>query len=178
MTEIVGSNNLDNKSPSNQFQKDIESTDFSMDLSNYKEMLELSNKIPKWNKIFDALKNISRYIIVKNVARRDHLMKYCRDCTVKFVFDTINHHTNHNRKRKIQSQILGGVSRICKAVICRCSDFFLAKKEENETALKVRMDAHQSTELRRECGGKYSMRNKAKHCITKKHLTFCPESKK
>jgi len=173
--------NLENKSHSNTIQENIELTDIAMDLGNYiqSSQLELSKKIPKWKSVVEKMvKEIdgSQYELVVNAVRKKHLMKYCSGCDEKviFIFDEWRDSYNHKKPwRKVNVKFYAKYLEYRKALIADAEAFFLAKKAENELALKVKMDAHQSTEVICECGGKYSMRNKSKHSKTQKHLTFC-----
>ena len=133
--------------------------------------LELSKKLPKWRKIYndEGVKNSS-------YQRKLHLNKYCSGCDSNVVFDhsTILDHTNHNRPFKTcNNDFWIEYRKITRKLFLEAEEHYKSTKVSHEIALNEKMSDHQKTDIVCECGGHYSLRNKAKHLATQKHLKFC-----
>jgi hypothetical protein len=163
----------------------VSKTDIYQDMNDYQNMsqLELSKKIPKWKKVREDMYkddngNIMEGDTVRNVARKDHTMKYAKDAdpNVVFFFDTYKDHTNHERQwRKYSPRFWTAYSDYYKKIMTDAEAFYLQRKAEIEATTKANMATKLSEEVECDCGGHYSVRNKAKHMTTKKHIKYLSE---
>jgi hypothetical protein len=166
----------------------VSKTDIYQDMNDYQNMsqLELSKKIPKWKKVRDEIyldKDNNEIIppereTLRNIARKDHTMKYARDAdpNVAFHMDTIMDHTGHNRLfRKYSPRFWTAYSDYYKKTLLDAEALYLQRKAEIEATTKANMATKLSEEVECDCGGHYSVRNKAKHMTTKKHIKYLSE---
>lgn len=163
----------------------LSKSDIYQDLDDFKNLsqLELSKKIPKWKKIREEItrdKDGDPYgEATKTIKRKDHIMKYCKECdpNTVFFFDTILDSTNHWRPwRKYSPRFWEVYKAYYKKVLEDAEAFYLARKAEIEEEVKAKKSEALKTEIECGCGGHYSARNKAKHVATKKHVQWLSEN--
>jgi hypothetical protein len=179
-------NNLpDSNSSLSDLKLAVSKSDIYQDLDDFKNLnqLELSKKIPKWKKIRDEITHDKDGNLVseavKNIYRKDHTMKYCKECdpNTVFFFDTQLDSTNHWRPwRKYSPRFWTEYSAYYKNILLEAEAFYLAKKAEIEEEVKAKKSEALKTEIECGCGGHYSARNKAKHVATKKHVQWLSEN--
>lgn len=168
-SEKVGSKNHIEKG--GEIENALKRTDLYLDLGNYKEMsqLALSKKIPKWKRIYE---DIGKY---SSPYYRFHLKKYCSECDENVIFDfsLMPDGQGRNKPWRSHNKEFWKAFRLdSKRIIDEAEDWYRSQKEILDQALKVKMDKHQSADIRCDCGGHYSVRNKQKHFATKKHILF------
>jgi hypothetical protein len=172
MTE-VGSKNPEIICRSEIFRLEFRKSDVYFDLGNYKDMsqLELSKKIPKWQK------HLRLGTVNSGVAkRRKYLLKFCRKCDHGLMFRTIesDDDNGHLRRRQVvKDDFWIEYVRRLKFVLKVANEHYQSTKALHDAQLKERMTLHQNSEVSCECGGKYSLRNKQKHFKTQKHIQYC-----
>ena len=162
----------------------VSKTDIFQDLNDYQNMnqLELSKKIPKWKKVRDDMYKDGDQVVTsetaRNVFRKEHTKKYASeaDPNVAFFWDTFKDHTGHNRAwRQYSPRFWKEYSDYYKKILIDAEALYLQRKAEIESETKAKMATHLSEEVVCDCGGHYSVRNKAKHMTTKKHIKYLSE---
>ena len=177
MTE-VGNKNLEIICPEEIFKLEFRKSDVYSDLGNYKDLtqLELSKKIPKWQKHLNT-DNINSGVW----KRRKYLLKYCRKCDHDVMFRSIeteddNGHLRHMQCAKEDFWI--EYVRRLKLLLRLATEHYQSTKILHDAQLKERMILHQNSDINCACGGKYSLRNKQKHLKTQKHVQYCQSCEK
>lgn len=183
-TEKVGTRNFEFNSQS-LIHDEIRLTDIYGDLNCYKGMtqLELSKKIPKWKLVQKKGFPECYSDAERNRQRVAHVKKFCEfaDTSITIItekWDFKDHWGHDMTRKKINMEFWREYRRYYQSIIADAEEWYNTEKEKHDLTHKENMAVHQKTDVVCECGGHYSLRNKVKHCSTKKHLKFLGEPEK
>lgn len=182
--EKVGTRNFEFNSQS-LIHDEIRLTEIYADLNTYKDMtqLELSKKIPKWKLVLEKGFPACYSDAERNRQRLAHVKKFCEfaDTNITIIKEKWDFKDNWGHsmtRKKINMEFWREYRDYFHSIIANAEDWYNTEKEKHDREHKENMAVHQKTDVKCECGGHYSLRNKVKHCSTKKHLAFLGEPEK